>query len=213
MIILPTRGRPRSISRFAEHYVKTAASEPVKLVIDHDDSSYEGLSLPPQFSFKVMPPHNGISECVNSIFTDHPNLEYYGIMADDIVPETPHWDTILKEACLKYGIAWGDDTMPRIHLPTHPFVSGKLVRHIGWLTYTKTKHWYVDNVFKDIADIIGGKLLTQVKTPHHHILNSKADLDETYMNQPSREKDKAAYLHFCEHELPALREHLKSFTP
>ena len=213
MIFLPTRGRPDSIRRFAALYGKTSASAPVLLLVDHDDASYDNLILPPQFSILRMQPHNGISECFNAAFAAHPDLEYYGIMADDVVPETPHWDRLLKEACLAHGIAWGNDDMPQIGLPTHPFLSGRLVRHIGWLAYPGTKHWYVDNVCKDIADAIGGCQLKTVHTPHWHILNDKAPLDDTYLNQPSRQKDEAAYQTFREHELPALQEKLKAFRP
>lgn len=211
MIFLPTRGRPDSIRRFMESYRKTDASEPVLLLVDNDDDSYAALDLHPHFRIMKMPEHGGISECFNIAFAAHPQEEAYGIMADDVLPETPHWDRLLKQACLPFSIAWGDDDMPSIGLPTHPFIAGDVARAIGWLAYPHTKHWFVDNVWKDIADMLGGRQLAHVRTPHLHILNNKAPLDDTYLNQPSRQADENAYNAFKENELPVLREKLASF--
>jgi hypothetical protein len=210
MIFLPTRGRPQSILRFIECYHRTEAKEPVLLVTDHDDRSYDAITLPANFSIKVMPPHGGIGECMNAAFADHPNEVYYGLIADDVVPETPRWDQILINACLPYGISWGDDGVPGINLPTHPFIAGDLVRAIGWIACPTLKHWYTDNVCHDIAVGIGcGKFLPEVKLPHYHVFNDKAELDDTYLNQPSREKDKAAYLKFRQEELPGLLQRIR----
>lgn len=210
MIILPTKGRPDSIKRFIGCYAKTQASEPMMLVMDEADRSYDGIELPAQFSIKRMPPHGGIVECVNAVFREHPDKTYYGIMADDVVPETPRWDVKLKEACLPYGISWGDDSMPDIGLPTHPFLAGDLVRKMGWVVCPSLKHWYADNMVKDIADGLGcGRYLPEVKVPHYHVFNNKAELDDTYMNQPSRERDKEAYLAFRDKELPGLLKKIR----
>jgi hypothetical protein len=211
MIILPTRGRPENIKRFIRQYHETQASEPLTLVIDHNDRSYDALELPPQFSVKTMGPHGGITECVNAVFADRPNEAYYGIMADDVVPQSLHWDRLLADACRPAAIAWGDDDQQDIGLPTHPFLGGDLVRALGWVVYPKVKHWYADNVVLDLADGLGiGKPMMEVKTPHYHVLNAKADLDDTYLSQPSREKDRLAYEAFKEKELPALIASVKA---
>lgn len=214
MIIMPTRGRPESVKRFARCYVETQASEPLTMVIDHDDKSYDKLELPPQFTVKVMPPHGGIGDCFNAMLEEHPDEVVYGVVADDVVPQTPHWDQLLKTACLPFGLSWGNDGVQGEKLCTHPFIAGDLARAIGWIAYPKTKHWFVDNVWKDIAIGVGhAAYLPDVHTPHFHVMNGKAELDETYMNQPSRERDFQAYAEFKKLHYEPLIARLKQMAP
>jgi len=211
MIILPTRGRPDSIRRFMEAYAKTGATAPVLLVTDHDDTSYDALALHPNFKRKVMPPHNGIGECFNAVFAEYPDLEYYGVMADDVVPETPKWDMLLKEACLPFSLSWGNDGLQGAKLPTHPHIAGDVVRTLGWIACPGVMHWFVDNMWLDIANALGGgHYLTDVRTPHYHVLSGQASLDDTYMNQPSREKDMTNYAAFMKNEFPGIARKLKT---
>jgi hypothetical protein len=209
MIILPTRGRPESIKRFMEAYVKTEATAQVLLVTDHDDNSYDALELHANFKRKIMPEHNGIGDCFNAVFAEYPDLEYYGVMADDVVPSSPKWDQKLKEACLPFNISWGNDGLQGANLPTHPHIAGDVVRSLGWIACPGVMHWFVDNMWKDIAGVLGGKYLPDVLTPHYHVLSGQAELDDTYMNQPSREKDMIYYMRYKNSVWPDISEKLK----
>lgn len=214
MIILPTRGRPKSIERFMAAYANTGASALVLLVTDHDDPSYDALALHPNFKRKIMPPHRGIGECFNAVFAEYPNLEYYGVMADDVVPTSPQWDERLRAACLPFTIAWGNDGLMGEKLPTHPHIAGDVARTLGWLACPGVMHCFVDNMWMDIANVLGGGVyLSDVMTPHHHVLSGKAELDDTYLNQPSREKDMTNYAQFLKNEFPAIAARLNAARP
>lgn len=214
MIILPTRGRPESIRRFMSAYEATGAEEPVMLLVDHDDPSYDTLAMHPKFSIKKMPPHSGIGDCFNHAFKDFPSEEYYGIVADDVVPQTPGWDQLLKAACLPYGMSWGNDGVQGGNLCTHPFIAGDVVRRIGWLAAPGIKHWFVDNVWKDIAGVLGGgNYLPDVKMTHYHVLNGLAEMDDTYLSQPSREKDLQSFIAFRQTSFPEIARRIQSGRP
>jgi hypothetical protein len=137
MILLPTRARPRNLLRFIKAYHNTAASEPVMLMLDDDDSkSYEGIPLPDGWKV-VVRPQQSIVKYLNQCFYDMPNEPYYAMLADDVEPLSGGWDKILKGAAGSDFVAWPDDLIQGSRLPTHPFIGGDLARslHEGVATH------------------------------------------------------------------------------
>lgn len=197
-ILIPTKGRPQNIERFASMYKLTKATEPVVLLLDGDDrylADYFNNQRASNFWCWVAPDSdNGIGGIMNEYFRRFPDEEYYAILADDVVPQTEHWDIILKQACLESrGLAWGDDGLQGAGLPTHPFICGDVVRALGYIAHPKLKHCYIDDCWLAIANVIGGQYMPNIKLTHFHHLNGKAQLDETYLSQPPIQDDASAF--------------------
>lgn len=204
MLILPTMGRPDSLRRFITAYQKTEASLPVHVVFDADDAArYNGVETPKHWRRISAPAGTPLGGIFTRLFEKYPDEQFYGMVADDVVPETRHWDTALLEACHPDKIAWGWDGIQNERLPVHPFIGGALVRKLGWWAAPGLKHWFVDNVWKAIADALNcGVYLPEVRMPHYHFLNGKAQFDRTYQQQPNHGADAVTYEKFMREEFP-----------
>ncbi len=205
MLILPTMGRPHNLKRFVDTYLATEATIPIYIIFDAADAhNYVNVDVPKHFKRTSVPAGTRLGDIYRIIFHNFPNEAFYGVVADDLVPETPHWDVKLRDACLPNKIAWGFDGIQNERLPTHPFIGGELLRKLGWWAVPGVQHWFIDNVWKILADELKvGVYLPEVRMMHHHVMNQKAPLDHTYANQPDTNKDQAAYLHFMQYEMPA----------
>ena len=218
MIILPTKGRPHNLRRFISAYVKTRATLPVLVALDGADiasyteffnSLYE--PIPQQFSFIIMPAGTPIGDIFNIISSKFCNEPFYGVMADDVVPETEFWDVVLRDACVPDKISWGSDGIQNARLATHPFIGGDLVRKLGWMAPPGVKHWYVDNGWTQLAKLAdAGAYLPEVKTTHMHPVRDKAPMDETYLKQPDHMRDHDAFVEFMRNEMPGALERIKN---
>lgn len=201
MILLPTRHRLNNVNRFIAAYVMTGATLPVQIIIDKDDGSYNGMGLPSHWPNPLI---NEKTHDLNAAFNlgleTYPDAEYYGIMADDITPETAGWDVRLRDACLPHYVAWGEDGIRQANaldapaLCTHPFLGGDLVRAWGWIMSPYTNRHCADKIWRNFANELGiGKFLKDVVTKHRHWQIQEAEFDPTYASQPSAKEGDTQY--------------------
>jgi hypothetical protein len=204
MILFPTRSRAWALQRFIDNYKVTGATLPVMVIIDTDNTDhYKGVigNLPEGFTIFYNSVIRNLRDAVNLAFQFYPNEDYYGIVADDIVPHTDEWDVKLAEACKPHYIAWPNDGIwgkqnHNPELPTHPFIGGDLVRALGWIISPYTQRHCADFVWRDLADELGiGKPMSDIFLQHVHWQTSQAPFDSTYALQPSAQKDHDSYWH------------------
>jgi hypothetical protein len=193
--LLQSRSRPHNLARFARAWCGTAASTEVLIRIDDDDplaASYAAMDMPCRWTVmqgRRLP----FAAMFNEIFARFPDRAWYGLLADDILPQTQGWDRILVEAAGKDGLAYGDDGINGAALATHFAVAGDLVRTVGWLALPGLQRLYIDTVWNDIARARGTlRYRCDVKLTHLHFSNRRAPVDGMY-RKPGRAADKAIY--------------------
>lgn len=212
MIILPTKGRPDSLRRFVHQCYLTKTTLPIHVIFDAKDAHrYNHIKTPPDWVRVSVPAGTPLGGIFERMFAKYSNEPFYGMVADDVLPETMEWDVKLRDACLPDKISWGCDDLQNERLPVHPFIGGDLVRQLGWWAAPGLKHWFVDNVWKDLTDILGnGAYMPDVKMTHLHPITGKSPNDRTYEEQPSHAADHHMYCTFVNKTLPGVIERLKS---
>lgn len=185
MWIVPSRGRPHNCRRlFAAEW-----NAPVLIIADFDDPMVGAYSALDHVVFQTRAP---LSEAYNRVFQQSPDLPWYGIGADDMLPETPGWDLALIEAAGSDGLAFGDDGINGGRHATHFVLGGDLVREIGWLALPGLSRIFIDTVWNEIAEARGvRRYLPDVKLTHLHF-STGAPRDETY-RKPDKQSDRAIY--------------------
>jgi len=208
MWILATRSRPENCKRFIDAWITTNASTPVYVRIDNDDPALdELLKLPWPTEFKVVVgPREGLRAAMQELYIQNPNEPWYGLLADDLVPQTKSWDTILVKKAGSDAISYPNDLGGKPRCPTHPVVGGNLVRAIGWFGFPVVQHLYVDAAWQIVGEGLG-KLyrLQDVVVEHVHPFWQKAVKDKIYVENKKRAaNDKTEFLKWCKDHAPAL---------
>lgn len=199
MILLPTKGRRSSLERYIDSCRECGVTEPHVIIIETDDNSYNGIELPFGWRLRVYEGGKGACSHYNKVFEEFPNEEYYGFMADDVVPETYQWDRELIDACLPDKVAYGDDGIdhtshcPDRYFPTHCFIGGDLARKWGFVVPLGADHQGADQWWYEAGEQI---VLPHVKLTHHHYSVGKSSMDKTYQDRPSGAEEKLKYLAF-----------------
>ncbi len=212
MIILPTKGRPDSLRRFIRVYNETDARLPIHVIFDAADAyRYNDVQTPPHWKRVSVPAGTPLGGIFDMVFKKYPNEDFYAMVADDVLPETKGWDVILAGLCYPDKIAWGMDELQNEKLPVHPFIGGDLIRKLGWWSAPGLKHWYVDNVWKHLADTLNcGVYIQDVKMTHLHPVNGRAAIDRTYREQPDHQEDGRNYQKFMQNDFLRVIERVKT---
>ncbi len=191
MWILPSRSRPQNLKRLIEVGLPT----PIFVRLDKDDPMLQGYMdiCWPCERRSFIGERVALSEVYNRMLKARPDLDWYGFLADDVIPETPGWDRLLVEAAGKDGLAFGDDGINGDTHATHFVLGGDLVRSVGWLALPGLDRLYIDTVWNDIAverDV--RRYLPEVKLTHLHFSNRRAMRDKTYKKH-NKARDKSIY--------------------
>ncbi len=194
MWFLPSRGRPSSVIRFFRAWQETEADSEGVLWIDDDEiDEYAAVigALPEKWVVISAPHTDSLGDIINRFFEMFPQEPWYGLIADDLLPRTPHWDRRMIDAAGKDGLSYGDDGINGARHSSHPCVGGDRVREIGWLSLPGLKRIYIDNALMEDAKKRGKiTYLPDVHTEHLHFSNGKSPMDETYRkthNQQDKE--------------------------
>lgn len=151
VFFLPTRSRPDEIRGFLASYHATESTAPVCVRIDADDparAEYEKIEYPDNFEIVVgyAPAGGGSATLINEFYQEHPDLPWYGLLADDVRCGSVGWDRKLIEAAGHARVAYGPDGLCNRSCCTHPVLGGDLVREMGWIALPGVRHYFVDMV-------------------------------------------------------------------
>lgn len=196
MWLLPSRGRPHNLRRFIEAWHKTESSTPLTVIIDQDDPSYLDylcIILPPTWQYRINPARKPLLHLFNDYFDENPDLDWYGSMDDDAVPETTHWDKKLVEEAGKDYIAWGFNGCQNEKLAGGAIVGGNVARKMGGLALRGLKRLYQDTYFTEWGrkyNIL--RYREDVRVIHYHFSNGLAPFDATY-EKPEADEDAVVF--------------------
>lgn len=205
MWLLPSV-RPQLVERV---FSVAPPSLPGMVVVNAPDASrYAGISLPPAWSLHVVDGCPYFRDKVNRVFAEFPAEPFYGIIADDMVAETPGWDVTLAELAGRVRIAGSS----QVHIPGRigaGALGGDLVRALGWLCLPAVTHFYSDAVLELIGAEFDCLTVRQdIRIAHHHFSVGLAKNDESYSSRGNLRADRAAFQKWQQNEWPALRNRL-----
>lgn len=196
MWILPTRARPENLARFFVAWEATRGMTKGVAIIDEDDpklDEYFRIPLPGHWKLYVGK-RRRFDRLYNDFLKANPALDWYGFLADDVVPVTPGWDTRLVSLASRDGLAYADDGLNGERHAAHFVLGGDLVRATGWLLLPGLDRLYGDTAWNEIARARGVmRYAPDVLLEHRHFANGRAPMDETY-RKPSAKRDQKRYI-------------------
>ena len=181
--ILPTLGRVHGLKAIIEDVLWSDLQARVVVVFSTDDFDYHrALELVPEgwetISMKGIP---STTEKINEAFARFPNEAFYGLLSNDLQIESRRALELLADQCPPFGLSYCADQIFNEKIPGHPCVDGDLVRGLGWWSYPRLKHHYVEMVLFGIAKRHGGvKYLKEMHFFHRHHTMGTAPMDSTY---------------------------------
>jgi hypothetical protein len=202
LVIVPSRGRPdRLAAMLAATLGLSGMDTDVAVCLDDDDvPPYEQVSLDTDMRVSWHAgPRDTVAGWTNTVAAAQAG--YYRALAslsDDHVPRTPGWDRLLLGAIDGMGgtgFAYGDDLLQGEIIPTAVVVSSDIVRALGWMCEPAHRHYWIDNVWKDLGQGAGClAYVPGVVIEHCHPGVGKGAWDATYAAEAARDgEDEAAY--------------------
>jgi hypothetical protein len=194
--ILPTFNRATSnVPRFFKAAVATGMTTPGYLVLDRADyaknkADYDALELPTRWEILIVDGGccaKATQEALTTLMGTEP-ADWIGWLADDLIPETPGWDVRVIEHLNGYNIV---STADKAHAPEKfngaTAWSADVIRAVGYLFPEGMQHFYLDDVWEDIARIAGNWYCDMdVTVAHRHAGFAGGKKDDTFAHTKSR---------------------------
>lgn len=147
MWLLISYNRPLMAQRFMEAAVAMGMTTPGVLFVQGDAKGYD-FPLPKGWRRAISKDNIGLIRGLNTCFVQMRDEKWYGLLADDLVPETDGWDQKLLDQLHPMGIVSCNDA-------NRPFVGGRmcgstildgdLVRTAGFVGPPCCWHSYTDD--------------------------------------------------------------------
>lgn len=209
--ILPTHNRPERCQATLDACAATGMSTPGLVIINGNGEGYENLKLPPNWLKEIAGRDEKLNDVYRRVFKGNPDLDWYGFIADDILPRTKGWDEKLIRRAGKDRICSGNDLWQapnRMHGAV--VYGGNVLRKVGYWMPDGLTHMFGDDLWEHLGRISGiWDVAMEVITEHVHWLNGKAQKDRSYEASHSLlERDQKWFKFWMENEAQAALERL-----
>jgi len=163
MWLLPTRGRIGNLRRFLNSARESGCATPGWIIINKDDwdenrIDYENaIRLAPRDWHPKIVEASCYGDALRAVWDDIKNLQWVGLVSDDLVCYTSGWDRELISSLQGWNFASSNDGwqashdifQSRMHGAT--VWSGPLLRAVGWLFPPALKHVFHDDIWETIG--------------------------------------------------------------
>jgi len=195
VVICPSRGRPDKAKEAFEAFERTKWNDDTDMVfvVDEDDETRFQYDVP------LLTPRSeggtGMGAALNSAAAElQDGYDYLGFTGDDHRFRTAGWDANITATLSREGggIAYGNDLMQSMNLPTQVFMNSSIVRALGWMCLPGAKHLYLDDTWKTLGEGLDRLYyFPEIIIEHLHPAAGKAEWDDNY----KRVNDQAIYDH------------------
>jgi hypothetical protein len=207
LVIVPSRGRPRSVARMVKAWTATGANAHATLLfaIDADDPMHAKYAAQASDRARMltvphwMPMVHKLNHAAAAHADSHHAVGFFG---DDHLPRTKGWaKRYLDELrALGTGIVYGDDLLQGEKIPTQWAMTSDIVRALGRMVPAPVEHLCSDSSIYDLGHAAGCiRYLPDVVIEHMHPAAGKAPEDDGYrrVNSPEQAaRDTREYRHW-----------------
>lgn len=192
LVLVPTRGRPQNAVEVLKAHKKLSCRSDLLFVVDTDDDSLieYRTAVGVEYIIEVENTTRGMAYPINAAAKKYVNdYEFFTFIGDDHRFKTPDWDvTLMRAIGSRPGLAYGNDLLQGVNLPTAVMMSAAIVRSLGGMVPPKMRHLYLDNFWKQLGeDLKNLSYLPSVIIEHLHPMAGKAEWDEGYRAVNARE--------------------------
>lgn len=211
-VLVPSRGRPANVERLVRACALTCTADTKLHFAFDDDDEHLNKSIAMTGGHRyTVGPRDSLAGWTNDLAARHirrGDADALASVGDDMVPKTHGWDTALLGAVqLRGGFAYPEVERGLEHgrqpgIPEAVVISAAVVRALGGMVprgpdgRPLMSHWFIDNVWRDLADgACGGLAYVPVVVKHMHPNVPGGDRpDQTYYDAAVRwAADNAAY--------------------
>lgn len=189
LVICCSRSRPEQLSNMLQSFKDTSVISDIIILLDECDPTLsESIESTHGYSYSINK-RTTTTELINKSVDF--KYDYHCVTNDDFIYKTAGWDIKLIEAIEKSGkpgIAYGNDLLAGIKIPTTSIISTKIINAVGWLQMPTLRHLYGDSVWQVIGHAIGMMhYRDDVIIEHKHYFAFKSKQDDTYKHTNSKE--------------------------
>ena len=160
-ILVPSRGRPKSVTRLTEACKDTCGLDyQLCWAFDEDDPHLtENLE---RANWTARPytwtaPRKGLAEWTNIMWRElEGEFRWYASIGDDHVPLTHGWDKqlcgVLDQKGGGFSYCWNGHEQDIPNYPEMCVVSGEILSGLGWFAEPSMAHYCIDVVWRDLGD-------------------------------------------------------------
>lgn len=192
LVIVPSRSRVTRAQTCLEQLKKVSHISDFLLVINEDQKdlypTIEGVKtfiVPERYGTNSVPKFQAV--------VDHGLIDDYFTISgvdDDTFVTTDAWDLLLTLPLKAkgYGVSWGNDTIQNGRVPTKFTVTVNIIKALGFILPKGLIHLFGDDFLARLGkELNSAHYAPNVMLEHHHWLNKKAEMDETYMQSAAAE--------------------------
>ena len=192
LVVVGTRSRPERAVTCFEQLKKVSHISDFLIMINEDQKDlYPEIEGVKRF---IVPARYGTTSVGKySALVDAKLFQGYFTISgidDDCFVTTDGWDLLLSLPLKAkgYGVSWGNDTIQNGRVPTKFTVTVNIIEALGFVFPRNLIHLFGDDFLARIGrELNSAHYAPNVMMEHHHWLNKKAEMDETYQETSARE--------------------------
>lgn len=191
LVICASRGRPQQCLELIESFLQTSKMSMLRICLDTDDPCLEQYRdvIKGRVPY-VVADRKTTTEIINENWRYASDcFKWFSVTNDDFVYKTDGWDRrLVGEIALNggLGIAYGNDLLQGVNMPTSSIVSREIVKALGWLQMPTLTHLFGDNVWQHIGQACGCLFYREdIVVEHRHWANRRTPIDAIYQHTNS----------------------------